>query len=567
MEIYKTTRLAAGAIFALALAIPMASNAQSKSDFDALKKRIAELEAKTKVIEAGEQAALLAQSPAKLKLTDSITELKIYGDTGVRYQNDQADAQFDVPAAPGSTSAKAGSIPNVTQRSRFMFKLRLFADIKLGPQFFGGFGLSTNPASDANYQPFTGGYDKFNIFITKAFFGYKPTDWLTVTVGKQTNPFYTTDLVWDPDINPQGIVEVVDIGKAFFPDSKFSLQLICGQLAFSDNSESFVDHDAGTDAWQFVEQLKATYNFDKNTSLTVAPGFMSYTAASLSGLLNARAFSAPQDILAPAAAVQTQTTTTTTSTKTIKYDATGRPSITTTPVNITTTTATTTPLAGSPRAVTTTTTNTQKQVTVPFGAPGNTLPINAALANQTFVSTSTAGGGTVVVTTPVGFGPSGETRNLAILTAPGDFSFKMFGLKSKFYWDFAYNCEGAKRFADIYGLTGHSTRDDVSWLVGFQLGEAKKAGDWSLLANYREVGMSSIDPNINDSDFALSALNVRGIKVGAQYCFTDFMTAAVTYSHAWNLKENLLGGQATGGAGLANVNNVDVLQVDIGIKF
>jgi hypothetical protein len=236
-------------------------------------------------------------------------------------------------------------------------------------------------------------------------------------------------------------------------------------------------------------------------------------------------------------------------------------------VNLTTTTVTTTPLAGSPRAVTTTTSNTQKQVTLPFGAPGNTLPINAALANQTFVSTTTKGGGTVLVTSPVGVGPGGETRNLAILTAPGDFSFKMFGLKSKVYWDFAYNCDGAKRFTDSYGLAGHSSRDDISWLLGFQLGNAKKAGEWALFANYREVGMSSIDPNINDSDFALSALNVRGIKVGAQYCFTDFLSTAVTYSHAWNLKENLVGGQATGGAGLANLNNIDVLQVDVTLQF
>jgi len=173
MAIYKAPRLAAGAICALALAVPMISNAQSKADFDALKQRIAELEAKS----AEEHKGVIEQETAKIKLSSSITEMKIYGDVGVRYQNDQSDAQVDIPAAPGSAVAKAGSVPNVTQRSRFLFKLRLFADFKLGEQFFGGFGLSTNPASDANYQPFTGGYDKFNIFITKAFFGYKPTDW------------------------------------------------------------------------------------------------------------------------------------------------------------------------------------------------------------------------------------------------------------------------------------------------------------------------------------------------------------------------------------------------------
>jgi hypothetical protein len=565
---YHYSKFAAGALLAALLANPTFASAASDSELDTLKKRVAELESKTKKLEDAEIP--VSQSlDNKLKLSSSITEIKIYGDVGLRYQYDQGDAQLDVPAAPGAVTAKAGTDPNVAQRSRFLFKLRLFADVKLGNQFFGGFGLSTNQASDANFQPFTGGYDKYGIYITKAFLGYTPTDWLTVIAGKQTNPFYTTDLLWDPDINPQGLVEIVDIGKALFPDSKFSLQFIAGQLAMYDNNEFNLGHDASNDAWQFVEQLKATYKFDKDTSLTFAPGFSTYTPAHLSGLLNARAFSAPQDQFVAPAAVQVQTTTTTTETKTVKYDAAGKPSITTTPVNVTVTTTTTTPTAGSPRAVTTTTTNTQKQVTLPFGATGNPLPQNAALANQTFVSTTTKGGGTVTVTNPVGSGPSGETRNLAILTAPGDFSFKLFGLKTKAYWDFAYNTEGTKRFNDIYSLAGagHSTRDDISWLAGLQFGDAKKAGDWALFANYREVGMSSIDPNLNDSDVGLSALNIRAIKIGAQYLFTDAVSGAITYSHAWNLRENLVGGQATGGAGLANLNNVDVLQVDLNMKF
>src|SRR5438128_2241689 len=98
-------------------------------------------------------------------------------------------------------------------------------------------------------------------------------------------------MVWDPDINPTGLTETVDIGKSLFPDSRFQLQLVAGQFVFFDNNEFNLDHDASTDGYLFVEQLKSTFKFNKDTSITVAPGLLIHTAADLSGLRNTRAFS------------------------------------------------------------------------------------------------------------------------------------------------------------------------------------------------------------------------------------------------------------------------------------
>src|SRR5205823_6131425 len=49
----------------------------------------------------------------------------------------------------------------------------------------------------------------------------------------------------------------------------------------------------------------------------------------------------------------------------------------------------------------------------------------------------------------------GETRNLAILTAPGDVSFKLWNVPTKFYWDFAWNARGRRRGEEIYKETTH----------------------------------------------------------------------------------------------------------------
>jgi hypothetical protein len=88
------------------------------------------------------------------------------------------------------------------------------------------------------------------------------------------------------------------------------------------------------------------------------------------------------------------------------------------------------------------------------------------------------------------------------------------------------------------------------------------AGKWSqriahgltplVSADYRQVGISSIDPNLNSSNFALSNLNSQGWEFNLAYNFTDFLTSVFTlyYSHA--LHPNLYGGYATGNVLMPN---------------
>jgi len=551
-------------VAAAALILPSAAvRAQSAADYQALEKQVQQLqltvnklqkeEADMTVSGSGATATANAIDANKIFLATDVTALKLFGDLRFRYQYDQYHPLVDIPN-------------QVTdERDRARFRLRIGADVQLGDQFFAGVTLATGQGADSNNQTYTEGYDNYNIYLDKAFAGWTPNDWLTIVLGKQANPLYTSELLWDPNITPQGVTETFDLTKAFLPDeSRLSLKLIALQGAYYGGSSFTVGQD---ESWQFAQQLKATYNFSKDVSLTFAPGYMTYTAASLTGLQNSGDFSKPTDEFTAPAGVQVQTTTTTTNTKTIKYDSTGKPAITITPVNTTTTVTTTSPATGSPRTVTTTTSNTQTQVTIPFGAKGNSLPQVAALANKAFVTTTTAGGGTTTVTSPVALAPNAETRDLSLVTAPGDISFKINGLAAKVYWDFAYNTEGSNRAAREYFLTTHSGQDDLAWLVGFQLGENNHAGDWSLNANYRQVGMDAIDPNLNETNFALSDLNVQGLKLGVAYNFTDSFVGNLTYYHSWRLNNGITGGEATAGAALANGKNVDVFQVDLNLKF
>jgi Putative porin len=82
--------------------------------------------------------------------------------------------------------------------------------------FFGGLQLSTSDNRDAATQnaTFTGGSDNYNVYISRAFMGWRPTSGLTFIAGRQDNPFYTTsDFFWGADFGLNGMVERLDLHK------------------------------------------------------------------------------------------------------------------------------------------------------------------------------------------------------------------------------------------------------------------------------------------------------------------------------------------------------------------
>jgi Putative porin len=558
----------------------------SSEDAEKLRKDLAKADAKAN-----------ANSPlGKLKIAESDSEVKLYGDLRLRYQYDQSTVQKGNPSTVSSsgaqpTDAKAGALPNTNQRSRERFRLRVGADIKVDDQIYGGFGLATGPSADSNIQTLTGGFDNYNIYINKAFIGWKPTDWINLLAGKYENPIYSTDLVWDPDINPQGLSQSFDLTKALAPDNKkLSVQFLANELIFFDNDE-FRTGNLGKDSWIFSGQLKTTYKATPDVAVTFAPGFHWSNGGSATGLNSARVLS---NATFPnyTAASQTQTVTTNTTQRTIAYDANGVPTVTDTPTNRSTATTITDPATGNLRYINgKTVTNRVDQVyrgNATTGLPQFGLPKNPSLANKTFVTTTASAKGNVKITSPQPEQRHNEQDDLAILTAPGDVTFKLFGEKAKIYWDFAYNLQGKSRYNDVLGLRNpiviatqdpnypniittrrlggqsYHLRDGLAWLAGFQLGENKKKGDLSLLVNYRQTGVAAVDPNLNDSDVFQSAINIGGVRTAVVYNLADSITLGAAYSHGTSLDRNLAGGLA---AAVADLKSVDVIQVDLNWKF
>src|ERR1700724_2725859 len=313
------------ALVALLASTNMTAHAQSKGDqalHDALVRKGVLTEKEAEEVSAETAKEVGASSAGKIQIGDWVKELKLSGDLRLRYQWDQPEPMI-------LTNPKLGPQDVNIPRERWRFRLRLIADFKLAGNFFGGVQLTTsdNRAADSRNATYTGGYDLYSIYISRAFMGWNPLPGLTFIAGKQPLPFYTTRLVYiiyDADIDFQGLVERIDFHKFFnmtFAEpvaaegkegnapppapprsvNSLELSLIAGQFVFFNNNADSGSTQLKWDAYQFQEQLLARLHIGDKLTITFAPGLLNFNDASSGGSPG------PHGAIVPPVQVQGQT--------------------------------------------------------------------------------------------------------------------------------------------------------------------------------------------------------------------------------------------------------------------
>ena len=479
-----------------------------------------------------------SSSAAKIKMSDSVTRLKIYGDFMLRYYvNEGVAAGLDA----GDTGLRA----------RLRYRLHLNADFQLQDNWMFGVrleplntaraavvtlgdnpvfakatvsttgvisGITTTSSSSLNGATLKNGKlttasghtinavttTKTNVvsnvnlgetmFVGRAFLQNKPTDWLTITGGKMANPFVTTRMVWDPDINPEGFAEQFKFtlgGGSHGPSGKESKEVEAPQPGMTvdlfANLAQFIYNDVGFensfntgtgpfdtvpnahDRWMFGWQIGAKANFNKDTYFQIAPTFYNYSGGGTTS-------------------------------------------------------------AG------------------PFNGD-NALVILDNKANPTLITFNQTG-----------------VNDLAVLDIPVEFSWRMFGTRFSIFGDFAENLDASTRAAKA----GHpNTRQGTAWQVGAAIGETKKKGDWELRAWYQRSEQFALDQNIVDDDIFDGRLNMQGWYIQGTYMLTDAASIGIQYSHGSRIDPNL----GTAGFGLLNtpagfpLQSTNLLYVDVTLKF
>ena len=147
---------------------------------------------------------------SKWKLFPAITELELFGDVRLRYE-------YRGGRLPGDDSSHPNDWQEL-EREKYRLRLGLRGTV-LDDWFFGlrletnasarstnvTFGDDTSTTSPGGGGPFAKASD--GIYVGQAYGGYKGFPDFTFTGGRMPNPFVTTLLVWDDDINPEGLAE------------------------------------------------------------------------------------------------------------------------------------------------------------------------------------------------------------------------------------------------------------------------------------------------------------------------------------------------------------------------
>ena len=166
------------------------------------------------VLSAGEGQELLVETKEEIKkqnvqgtndaIPSWVQTVKLKGDFRLRHELDQNKG--------------------VHNDNRDRIRMRLGVEAKPNDQMTVGIGLATGKLSDPRSTNVTLGQnsaDKNNpnswkdVTLDYAYGEYKPLTWVTLTGGKMKNPLWQpNDLLWDTDINPEGVAAQLSYGLA-----------------------------------------------------------------------------------------------------------------------------------------------------------------------------------------------------------------------------------------------------------------------------------------------------------------------------------------------------------------
>jgi hypothetical protein len=476
----------------------------------------AEGDRKTKVVSDGKSyveksVPVENTSASKWKLSTPITELELYGDVRLRYEYRGGESDDDSPVANPGAGVAGHNDWQERERERYRLRLGLHGTV-LDNWFFGvrletsqnprstnvTFGDDTSGNSNASSNgPFSKAND--GIYVGQAYVGYRGIPDVTLTGGKMANPLLTTLMVWDPDINPEGLAEqwkhtfnigstggeasssYAKDGKNVAPVSKpeplIKLDLFANfaQFVYDDaNPENPLGLRATTtanggtqlvpnsDAFLLAWQVGARLNFPKSVYFQFAPTIYNYTG-------NGDTFN----------------------------------------------------------------------VHFQGGDPG--LTNSASLAqNQTGIN------------------------SLLVFDVPMELGWKVDQLPMHLFGDFAVNLDGDDR-AKAAGHPGHGDQR-YAYQIGAGIGQLKKKHDWQLNVFWQRQDQYALDPNLVDTEFWDSKLNLQGIGVTAGYMLSDAVWLNFTYGYAWQADDAL----GTGGGGdiaINPMNNYQIFQADLNFRF
>ena len=508
-------------IFVVPISKLRAQDAGALLDLLVKKKLISDQEAEEVRAELTKQVS--ETSGGKWKLSTPITEIELYGDIRLRYAYQGGQTDDDSPVARPANGIAGHD--DWQERDRWRYRLRLGLRGTLADDWFFGIRMetSTSPRStnvtfgdDSGVNgPFSKDSDR--ISVGQAYLGYKGFRDVTLTAGRMPNPLVNTTMVWDPDINPEGLAEqwkhtynfefggggpvasAESYGKeggkgAIVPPApepfklKLDLFVNFAQFIYDDaNPENPLGPRAtttgqvgrvrgnqlipNTDAFLLAWQVGGRLTFPKNIFIQIAPTIYNYTG-------NGDTFN-------------------------IHYQG---------------------------------------------GSPFVTNAVSLA-ENQTGIN------------------------SLLIFDMPWEIGWKVGELPMHVFGDFAVNFEGDERAKAAAATRPHGVipsghgDENHAYQIGVGVGQLKQKHDWQIDVWWQHSEQYALDPNLVDDDIFDGRQNMEGVAVKAGYALSDAMIFAITYNYGWRINDNLGTGGIVNAIGINPLDQYQLFFADLNIKF
>ena len=452
---------------------------------------------------------------SKWKLSKALKNIELFGDLRLRYEHREATTPLN----------------DRLELDRGRYAVRLGLRGEAFEDFYYGLRLDTasNPRSpwvtfgtSSSGVPYNGPFGKSTagINVGQVYLGWHPVSWLDITMGKVPNPLYSTAMLWDPDLNPEGAAERLKytVGSA-------DLFATFGQFLYQDINPTYVSSGVvptilqgqKTDSpFMLAWQGGLNYHFTTNISAKVAASLYNYV--SLGATNTAAGFGDP--FVGEGAFL-------------------GKGSST---VNGS---------SGFPSG----------------GAFGN---FNGFAFNQTGLNNL------MVLDFPFEVNFRIHRLNARLF---GDYALNLEGNKRA---DQAYAevilLRAGSTLNPPLATYGPQRNQDRAYQIGFAIGNKDSLGlvygsasrkhAWEFRTYWQHVEQYAVDPNLIDSDFFEGRANLEGIYAAIAYGLSDNMIATARYGYA-NRINNKLG---TGGSNqdIPQINPIDhysLLQMDLTFRF
>ncbi|HEY7839403.1 MAG TPA: putative porin [Terriglobales bacterium] len=189
-------------------------------------------------------------------------------------------------------SISGGPANGSLDRNRLRYRVRLNLTTQLDHDFSGGVSVASGDVNDptSTNQTATGFYTRKPLELNKAYLQFQPHAFpaLTVTGGKFAYPWHSTQLVWDSDLNPEGLAETLAFPLREVGPLK-QLAVVGFELPFAEVAGVALEDKSIAQSAVYGGQTQTAWQLARRLSLQADTGFYNYHNADPIALALAKA--------------------------------------------------------------------------------------------------------------------------------------------------------------------------------------------------------------------------------------------------------------------------------------